>query len=118
MTPWTIAHRVPLSMGFFKQEYCWGLPFPSPGDLFEPGIEPGSPALRTDSLLSEPPGKPRGSKESLYSKGLWQGERRKMMPWGVGSDCGVCKPPKSEARGCSFHEDSEQGRRGPGVGRG
>ena len=45
-------------MEFSKQEYWSGLPFPSPGDLLNPGIEPGSPALQADALLSEPPGKP------------------------------------------------------------
>ena len=56
-TPWTVAYQAPLSMGFFRQE-CWsGLPFPSPGDLPDPGIEPGSPTLQADALLSEPPGK-------------------------------------------------------------
>ena len=44
-TPWTIAYQVPLSMGFSRQEYWSGLPFPSPGDLPNPGIEPRSPAL-------------------------------------------------------------------------
>ena len=44
-TPWTVAHQVPLSIGFSRQEYWSGLPFPSPGDLPEPGIEPASPAL-------------------------------------------------------------------------
>ena len=58
-TPWTIAYQAPLSMGFSRQE-CWsGLPFPSPGDLPNPGIEPGSLALRADPLSSEPPGKPK-----------------------------------------------------------
>ena len=58
-TPWTVAYQAPLSMGFSRQE-CWsGLPFPSPGDLPDPGIEPGSPALQADVLPSEPPGKPR-----------------------------------------------------------
>ena len=52
-----MAHQVPLSMGFSRQEYWSGLPFPSPGDLPHPGIEPGSPALRVDYLPSEPPGK-------------------------------------------------------------
>ena len=47
-----------LSMGFPRQEYWSGLPFPIPGDLPDPGIELGSPALQADSLLSEPPGKP------------------------------------------------------------
>jgi len=46
------------SMGFSKQEYWSGLPFPSPGDLPDPGIKPGSPALQAHSLPSEPPGKP------------------------------------------------------------
>ena len=50
VTPWTVARRVPLSMGFSRQEYCSGLPFPSPGDLPDPGIKPRSPALQADSL--------------------------------------------------------------------
>ena len=53
-TPWTIAHQPPLSMGFSRQEYWSGLPFPSPGDLPNPGTEPGSPALQADALPSEP----------------------------------------------------------------
>ena len=56
-TPWTAAYQAPLSMGFSRQQYWSGLPFPSPGDLPNPGIEPGSPALQTDALLSEPTGK-------------------------------------------------------------
>ena len=44
-TPWTVGHQAPLSMGFPRQKYCSGLPFPSPGDLLDPGIEPESPAL-------------------------------------------------------------------------
>ena len=43
--PWTVAHQTPLSMGFPRQYYWSGLPFPSPGDLLNPGIEPGSPTL-------------------------------------------------------------------------
>ena len=55
-TPWTVAYQGPPSMGFSRQE-CWsGLPFPSPGDLADPGIEPGSPAFQADALTSEPPG--------------------------------------------------------------
>ena len=57
-TPWTVACKVPLSMEFPRQEYWSGLSSPSPGDLPDPGIEPGSPALEADSLLSEIPGKP------------------------------------------------------------
>ena len=57
-TPWTVAYQAPPSMGFSRQE-CWsGLPFPSPGDPPEPGIEPWSPELQADALPSEPPGKP------------------------------------------------------------
>ena len=52
-TPWTVAYQAPPSMGFSRHE-CWsGLPFPSPGDLPDPGIEPGSPALQADALPSE-----------------------------------------------------------------
>ena len=50
MTPWTVAHQAPLFMGFSRQEYWSGLPFPSPGDLPDPGIEPVSPALQAISL--------------------------------------------------------------------
>ena len=53
-----VVHQVPLSMGFSRQEYWSGLPFPSPGDLSDPRIEPESPALQTNSLPSEPPWKP------------------------------------------------------------
>ena len=58
VTPWTVAYQALLSMKFSRQE-CWsGLPFPSPGDLLDPGIKPGSPALLADALPSEPQGKP------------------------------------------------------------
>ena len=60
MNPWTVAHQAPLSMGFPRQEYWSGLPFPSLGNLPDPGIELRSPTLQADSLLSEPPGKPNG----------------------------------------------------------
>ena len=59
MTPWTVAYQAPPSMGFSRQEYWSGLPFPSPGDLPDPGIKPGSPTLEADALTSEPPGKPK-----------------------------------------------------------
>ena len=55
MTLWTVVHQASLSMKFFRQEYWNGLPFPSPGDLSDPGTEPESPALQTDSLLSKSP---------------------------------------------------------------
>ena len=58
ITPQTVAHQASLSMGFSRQEYWSGLPFPSPEDLPDPGIEPWSPALQEGSLPSEPPRKP------------------------------------------------------------
>ena len=55
VTPWTVALQAPPSMGFSRQHYWSGLPFPSPGDLPDPGIEPRSPALQAEALTSEPP---------------------------------------------------------------
>ena len=69
MTPWTVAYQAPPSMGFSRQE-CWsGLPFPSPGDLPDPGNKPGSPALWAGALPSEPPGKPILTKEARIYNG-------------------------------------------------
>ena len=70
-TPWTIAPQVLLSTGFSRQEYWSGLPFPSPGDLADPGSEPGSFALQADSLPSEPPGKPSAEASSPWIVTLW-----------------------------------------------
>ena len=55
-TPLTVAKQAPLAMGFSRQQYWNGLPFPSPGDIPNPSIEPGPPALQADSLPSEPQG--------------------------------------------------------------
>ena len=55
-TPWTVAYQAPPSMGFSRQEYLPGLPFPFPGNLPNPGMKPGSPTLQADALPSEPPG--------------------------------------------------------------
>ena len=60
LQPYGLGRQASLSMGFSRQEYWSGLPFPSPGDLPDPGIEPGSPAFQADSLPSELPGKPSG----------------------------------------------------------
>ena len=54
--PWTVSHQAPLSVELSRQEYWSGLPFSSLGDVPNPGIEPGSPALQADALPSEPPG--------------------------------------------------------------
>ena len=56
VTSWIIARQAPLSMGFSRQKYWSGLPFPSPGDLPDAGVEPRSPTLQADALTSEPPG--------------------------------------------------------------
>ena len=60
VTPWAVAHQAPLTMGFSRQEYRSGLPFPSAGDLPDAGIKPTSLALQADSLPAEPQGKPLG----------------------------------------------------------
>ena len=70
MTFWTIGCQAPLSVGFPRQEYWNGLPFPSPGDLPDPGIEPASPVspvLQEDSLPTEPLGKPLASLVTLQT---------------------------------------------------
>ena len=82
--PWTVAHQAPLSMGFSSQGYWSGLPFPSPGDLPKPGIEPESPALRVDSLPVSHLG------ISLFTFMHW---RRKWQP------TAVFLPGESQGRG-------------------
>ena len=71
--PWTVACQAPPFMGFSRQEYQSGLPFPSPGDLPNPGIKPRSPAPQADSLPSEPPGKPpdQGANPRPPAWGVW-----------------------------------------------
>ena len=68
-TPWAVAYQAPLSMGFSRQKYSNGLPFPSPGDIPDPGIEPGSPTLQADSL--------RGACHTVNSQhGSWSLEKQ------------------------------------------
>ena len=67
---WTVAYQAPPSMWFSRQEYWSGLPFPSPGDLPNPGIESGSPTLQADTLPSEPLGKPSRSHFVYSSENL------------------------------------------------
>ena len=94
-TPWTVTYETSPSMGFSRQEYWSGLPFPSPGDLPDPGIKPGSPALQADALTSEPPGKPKNTGRGCYfllqgnflTQGLnlcvlhWQEDFYNCVPW-------------------------------------
>ena len=66
--PWNIACQAPLSMGFSRQEHWSGLPFPSPRDLPDPGIEPGSPAFQSDSLPSEPPQEQNRKQQVVFGR--------------------------------------------------
>ena len=69
VTPWTVAYQASLSMGFSRQEYRSGLPFPFPEDLPNPGIEPGSPTLQAAALPFEPPEKPNGERTISLTSG-------------------------------------------------
>ena len=80
-TPWTVAYQSPLSMGFSRKEYWSELPFPSPGDLPDPGIELGSPSLRADALPSES----SVSRRAVAVRGL--------RAWGLGN-CAERRPPR------------------------
>ena len=87
VTLWTVAHQTSVSMGFSRQEYWSGLPFPSPEHLPRPGFEPLSPALAGEFFTTEPPGKPqwnlekvefkakRGEKGALWTLGSWHSAR-------------------------------------------
>ena len=76
-TPWTVAYQSPQSMEFSRQEYWSGLPFPSPGDLPDAGIEPRSPALQADAWPSEPPGNPLLHRSRMQ---LWRLLLRMVIP--------------------------------------
>ena len=72
--PWTVFHQAPLSMGFSRQEYWSGLPFPSPGDVPDQGIKPRSPTLQADALPFDLPGKPQKSSKgySYKEREIWR----------------------------------------------
>ena len=71
-TPRAVVYQAPLSKGFSRQEHWSGLPFPSPGDLPDPGIKPRFPSLQADALPSEPPGKlPKGFKDKSNIKNMY-----------------------------------------------
>ena len=93
-TPWTVAYQAPLSLGFSRQEYSSGFPFPSPGDLPNPGIEPGSPTLQADALSSEPPGKPHINGEKKERKK--ESEVTQLCPT-------LCDPMDCSQPGSSVH---------------
>jgi len=64
--PWNVAHQAPLPMGFHRQEYWSGLPFPSPGDLPDPGIEPTSPALSRRFFTTEAQGRLKWTNTDIF----------------------------------------------------
>ena len=104
--PWTVVHQAPLSIEFSKQEYQSGLPFPSPGNLPDPGIKPRSPALQADSLPTELQGKPK-----VVCLWLWNGRPSRVLNYlGRGlvthpvwffCDPVECSPPGSSVHGIS-----------------
>ena len=94
LQPHGLAYQAPLSMEFSRQEYWSGLPFPSLGDLPNPGIEPRSLPLQVDALPSEPPGKPMVGGEPLGNSGLHSpGYADRNQPCGQ-STC--CRPRERE----------------------
>ena len=95
---WTVTHQAPLSMGFSRQEYWSGLPFPSPGDLPDPGIEPRSPTLQADALTSAPPGKPLILNTSLFSHSVMSDSCHPMATL----LCPCNFPGKNTGVGCHF----------------
>ena len=103
VTPWTVAYEAPPSMGFSRQEYWSGLPFPSPGDLPDPGIEHGSPELQADALPSKPSGKPAPSGNPQNSRG---GERRPRLEG---------RPPETKTQEETAGSKSRKGCAGAGT---
>ena len=75
VTPWTVARQAPLSMGFSRQESWSWLPFPSPGDLPDPGIEPGSSTLAGGGFFTRDP------RELVVVLNSWRTSRKKMLKW-------------------------------------
>ena len=121
VTPWTVAYQASLSMGFSRQEYWSGLPWPSPGDLPDPGIEPESPALQADALPSEPPGKPwcRRGVISTCKRGLLWREGTQLIITGrfVGGNMRELTThyPSTPVIFCAFYRLASPGSGPPGL---
>ena len=98
--PWTVAYQAPPSMEFSRQEYWSGLPFPSPGDLPNPGLEPRSPALQADALPSELPGKPPSLPLVTYFPAAWV--RPLQLVWTV-DNSSVIIIPEQFLKTCKIH---------------
>ena len=111
-TPWTVAYQAPPSMGFSRQEYWSGLPFPSLGDLPNPGIEPESPALQADALPSEPQwsgGPDQNQEGGCGETGEKEGARRRQAMLLRSAGPGVLLEPRTQDWTWS-HEDTGCGR--------
>ena len=89
MTPWTVAYETPPTMEFSRQEYWNRLPFPSPGDLPNPGIKPGCPALQADALPSEPPRKPNKEKPDKENQ-MKKNQTQKAMYYIISFQLSIC----------------------------
>ena len=104
MIPWTVVHQAPLSMGFSRQEYWSGLPFPSPVDLPDPGIEPSSPALSGRFFTAEPPGKP----SKPYSPLIFHQYDWKIMKLSVSCSLAFFPAVRSQLVSQQFQETSKK----------
>ena len=102
VTPWTVAYQALPSMGFSRHEYWSGLPFPSPGGLPDPGIEPGSPALRADTLPSAPAGKSIQGVVIVTIKCILCSVSFRLLKSGDFPGGPVVKTPCFECRGLEF----------------
>ena len=117
-TLWTVAYQVPLSMGFSRQEYWSGLPYPSPEDLPNPGIEPGSPSLQADALPPGPPGKSKvqclsGHSFSAFLDGSSFKSVTKSSTWDWSQLCffSLIHSPFEKLSHTSLYEDSPENQR-------
>ena len=104
-TPWTVSHQAPLSMKFSRKEYWSELPFPSPGDLPDPGIKLWSPALQGETLWSEPLGKQENNSSvqfscSVMSDSLWPHELQHARPPCPSLSPGVHSNSRPSSRWC------------------
>ena len=105
--PRTVAYQAPLAMGLSRQESWSGLPFPSPGDLSDPGIEPGSPVLWADALPSEPPVWEHKRLQNTYWKSQWRRLSGEEDIWAVVEKmCRICQVKKFRW-GCRRNNVSE-----------
>ena len=110
VTLWTVASQDPLSMGFSRQEYWSGLPFPPPRNLPNPGIKPRSPALQADSLLTELQGKPHHAKCQTGSQAGIKIAGRNSNNHGYADDTTLMAKRKEELKNLfmSVKEESEK----------